>query len=233
MTDGESFIKICGITTEEDALLSVALGATAVGFVFAPSKRQVAPRSVADIIKRLPPEVLRVGVFKDEAPERVSQICSYIGLNAVQLHGHETPAEAKWLAGRVPLVIKAFSAVDPRLADAGDFEVFALHVDAVEPGSGKTFDWSLLASVPKGERMILAGGLNSANVARAIETTGCFGVDVSTGVEKAPGHKDPIKLREFIDNASRAFERRKASPQTSGGRGPTRGLGPYDWQEDI
>lgn len=215
MTDSEYFIKICGITTEEDALLSVALGATAVGFVFAPSKRQVASRAVADIVKRLPPEVLRVGVFKDEAPERVSQICSHIGLNAVQLHGHESPTEVKWLAGRVPLVIKAFSALDPRLSTAGEYEVFAILVDAAQPGSGVTFDWSHLASVPKGERMILAGGLHPANVAAAIYNTGCFGVDVSSGVEKSPGRKDPIKLREFIDIACRAFDERGSN--ASGG----------------
>ncbi|MGC8514077.1 MAG: phosphoribosylanthranilate isomerase [Acidimicrobiales bacterium] len=208
MSSPDHFVKVCGITTEQDALLAVALGATAVGFVFAPSKRQVAPGAVADIVKRLPPEVLRVGVFRDEAPERVSLICSRIGLNAAQLHGHETPEETKWLSGRIPLVIKAFSATDPRVADALQYGAFAIHLDAAQPGSGTTFDWAAASAVPKGERLIVAGGLNPSNVAEAITVTGCFGVDVSSGVEKAPGHKDPIKVREFIKEATRAFDAR-------------------------
>jgi len=209
MSAADHFVKVCGITTEEDALLAVALGATAVGFVFAPSKRQVAPGAVADIVKRLPPEVLRVGVFRDEATERVSLICSRVGLNVAQLHGHETPEESKWLSGRVSLVIKAFSATDPRIAEAAQYGAFAVHLDAAQPGSGTTFDWGVAAAVPKGERLIVAGGLNPSNVAEAIAVTGCFGVDVSSGVEKTPGHKDPIKLREFIQEATRAFNARE------------------------
>jgi phosphoribosylanthranilate isomerase len=216
MSAADYFVKVCGITTEEDALLAVALGATAVGFVFAPSKRQVAPGAVADIVKRLPPEVLRVGVFRDEAPERVSLICNRVGLNGAQLHGHETPEETKWLSGRVPLVIKAFSATDPRISEAARYGAFAIHLDAAQPGSGTTFDWGVASTVPKGHRLIVAGGLNPSNVAEAIAVTGCFGVDVSTGVEKTPGHKDPIKLREFIKEATRAFETR----ELQGLRGP-------------
>ena len=88
------FVKICGITSEEDALLAVAMGADAVGFIFAPSPRQIAPTQARDIVRRLPPEVLTVGVFRDEAPQRVVEIVNTAGLPAAQLHGHETPAEA-------------------------------------------------------------------------------------------------------------------------------------------
>ncbi len=92
------FVKICGTTSEEDALLAVAMGADAVGFVFAPSPRQVQPSLVADIAKRLPPEILTVGVFRNELPERVVDICTFAGLKAAQLHGREQPEQSRWVA---------------------------------------------------------------------------------------------------------------------------------------
>ena len=103
-TDGEPeelFVKICGVTTEADALLAVGMGASAVGFVFAPSPRQMAPAAVADIVKRLPHETVTVGVFRDEAPQRVIEIANLIGLRAVQLHGVESITDTQWIAGRV------------------------------------------------------------------------------------------------------------------------------------
>src|SRR5437868_11029322 len=106
------FVKVCGTTSEEDALLAVAMGADAVGFIFAPSPRQVAPSLVADVVKRLPPEVVTVGVFRDESPARVVEVVNSTGLKGAQLHGHETPEQAKWVRARVPFVIQAFSAGD-------------------------------------------------------------------------------------------------------------------------
>src|SRR5579885_222655 len=107
------FVKICGITSEEDALLAVAMDADAIGFVFAPSKRQVAVGLVRDIVKRLPPEVLTVGVFRDELPPRVVEMVNTAGLSAAQLHGHETAEMTSWIRQRVPRVIKAFPAGSP------------------------------------------------------------------------------------------------------------------------
>src|SRR5512137_504164 len=104
------FVKICGITNEDDALFAVAMGADAVGFVFAPSKRQVAVQQVYDITRRLPPEILTVGVFRDEHPSRVIDIVHRAGLKAAQLHGHETPAQVAEVAAQVRWVIKAFVA---------------------------------------------------------------------------------------------------------------------------
>lgn len=225
------FVKICGITSEEDALLAVALGADAVGFIFAPSTRQVAPQVAADIVKRLPrDEVMTVGVFRDEAPQRVSDIAVAAGLHAVQLHGHEPPEAARWLATRVPAVIQAFPAGDPRVRRAADYGAFAVLLDAATPGSAQTFDWSLAAEVPVGLRVIVAGGLGPGNVATAIRRTGCWGVDVASGVERAPGRKDPIKLREFIQEARRAFG--AAHDPTTGGESTVGDAGVYDWQED-
>jgi len=198
------FVKICGITTEEDALLAVAMGADAVGFVFAPSPRQMQPPQVADIIKRLPPEIMTVGVFRDEAPQRVVEIINTTGLLAAQLHGHESPATTRRVAERVQYVIKGFAASDPTLDRAVDFGAYAVLMDAPQPGSGQLFDWSLTGRVPAGMRLLLAGGLTADNVADAIAATHPWGVDVSTGVEATPGHKDAVKLRAFIAAAKDA-----------------------------
>ena len=115
------FIKICGITREEDALLATALGADAVGFVFAPSSRQIAPQVARDIARQLPGDSLTVGVFRDESAERVVEIVNGAGLRAAQLHGHESPAECRFVAERVPITIKALPAGSPELERFDDF----------------------------------------------------------------------------------------------------------------
>jgi phosphoribosylanthranilate isomerase len=195
------FVKICGITNESDALMAVAMGADALGFVFAPSPRQVAVPQVRDIVRRVHPEVLTVGVFRDEAPQRVVDIVNSTGLRAAQLHGHESPDEAAYVRRRVGYVIKAFAAGDPMVARAADYPVDAVLLDAAVPGSGETFDWSLANSIPRTVQLILAGGLDADNVALAIEQVAPWGVDVSTGVEYAPGHKDVRRTRWFVKEA--------------------------------
>ena len=109
------FVKICGITNEDDALLATALDADALGFVFAPSTRQVDPETVRDIVRRLPPEMHTVGVFRNERPEHIVEIAGRAGLHGVQLHG-EPPSEVAWIRERVQFVIQAFAAGDPALA---------------------------------------------------------------------------------------------------------------------
>ena len=113
------FVKICGITSEEDALLAIVLGADAVGFVFAPSTRQVHPDLVRDIVKRLPTEVLAVGVFKNDRPEHVVEVAGRVGLPAVQLSGAEPLSEVRWIRERVRFVIEGYTAGDPALTAAG------------------------------------------------------------------------------------------------------------------
>ncbi|MDA8046872.1 MAG: phosphoribosylanthranilate isomerase [Actinomycetota bacterium] len=229
------FVKICGITSEEDALLAVAMGASALGFVFAPSPRQVAPQIAADIVKRLPPEVITVGVFRDEAPQRVSDVAHSAGLQAVQLHGHETPEVAKWLKTRIPMVIQAFAAGDSRVRRAADYGVDAILLDAPSPGSAQVFDWSLASEVPPGQRVVIAGGLDPGNVARAIAQTRCWGVDVSSGVEREPGAKDPIKVRAFIQAAKDGFRAIGDAPaeEQIGESDDDPSSEVYDWQEDA
>jgi phosphoribosylanthranilate isomerase len=219
------FVKICGTTSEDDALLAVAMGADAVGFVFAPSPRQIAPQLAADIAKRLPPEIVTVGVFQDETPERVFRIANRAGLRAVQLHGREPVASARWLAGRVPMVIQALPAGDVRVSTAGEFGADVILLDAPNPGSGQVFDWALAGELPTGLRLMIAGGLTPANVAAAIARTHPWGVDAVSGVESEPGRKDPIKLRDFIAEARAADD---GIPVVDPGE-----ESPYDWQEDV
>lgn len=222
-----AFVKICGITSEEDALLAVAMGADALGFVFAPSPRQVQPPVVADIVKRLPPEILTVGVFRDEAPERVVEVVNATGLIAAQLHGREAVAQVRAVRPRVRFLIKGFAAGDRTVAHASDYEADAVLVDAPVPGSGELFDWSLAESIPTGQKLLLAGGLTPENVAKAIATVQPWGVDVSTGVEASPGHKDAVKLRAFIAAAKGApLKARTAYPNLE------REDRPYDWDWD-
>jgi phosphoribosylanthranilate isomerase len=162
------------------------------------------PPQVADIIKRLPPEIMTVGVFRDEAPQRIAEIVNQTGLLAAQLHGHESPAITKLVAERVRYVIKAFAAADPALDRAADFGAYAVLMDAPRPGSGQLFDWSLTGRVADGTRLLLAGGLTADNVTDAIAATHPWGVDVSSGVEAALGRKDPVKVRAFVAAAKAA-----------------------------
>ena len=204
------FVKICGTTSEADALLAVAMGADAIGFVFAPSPRQIAPGVASDIAKRLPPEVMTVGVFRDAAPARVVEIVNGVGLRAAQLHGHETADQARWVRERVPFLIQAFPAGAPTVAKAADFGADVILLDAPRPGSGQIFDWTL-AEVPDGLRLMLAGGLTPANVTEAIARVHPWGVDVVSGVERSPGVKDPVKVRAFVA-AVRATEAPEYEP---------------------
>ena len=214
------FVKVCGTTTEEDALLAVAMGADAVGFIFAPSPRQVAAAVVRQIVHRLPPEVVTVGVFRDEAPEQVVKVVNGIGLKAAQLHGRETPDQVRWVAERVPVVINAFPAGSAAIRKAADYGAQIVMLDAPSPGSGQVFDWRLVDGVPPGSRLLLAGGLTPANVADAIAQARPWGVDVCTGVESEPGRKDAVKLRTCVAAAKAAT--------TAAYEGL--GEGPFDWE---
>ena len=192
------FVKICGTTSEEDALLAVALGADAVGFVFAPSPRMVSPTGSSDIVKRLPREILTIGVFRNEAPERVVAIVNQAGLGGAQLHGRETVEQALHVRQRVRFLIKAFPAGDPNVAQAADYLRRRGHGRlAPSPARGRssTGPWP---RCPSGIRLMLAGGLTAANVGAAIAQVHPWGVDVATGVEASPGRKDPRKLRAFV-----------------------------------
>jgi phosphoribosylanthranilate isomerase len=221
------FVKICGLTNADDALLSVALGADAVGFMFAPgSPRQITPQAATDIVKRLPHGTLTVGVFRDERPERVVEIVNTVGLRGAQLHGREPLSEVRWIRERIPFVIQAFGAGDPALSTVENGPADLVLLDAPDPGSGQVFDWALTEAVPQGVPMLLAGGLTPENVGEAIRVVRPFGVDVSTGVEAELGTKDPRKLRHFIEVAREAGT--GTAPPPSPGHDA-----PYDWQSET
>ncbi len=230
------FVKICGTTSEEDALLAVAMGAEALGFVFAPSPRQMRPQDVADIVKRLPPEILTVGVFKDDLPERIIHIVRSTGLKAAQVHGVFSVEDAVAVRRAIFHTLIAFPAGDPRVEQAHAYEPYAVVLDAARPGSGQVFDWSLAEQVPSDLKLIVAGGLTTDNVVDVIRTVHPWGVDVVTGVESSPGRKDPVKLRAFIAKAHAAGKELRESVQDHRAEPPSEPAGPpgafYDWQED-
>jgi len=220
-------IKICGITTEADALLAAGFGADALGFIFAPSPRQVTPSTVSDIVKRVPAEVLTVGVFRDESPRRVVEIANTVGLGAVQLHGHESIEDVQWVASRVPCSIKAFAAGEAAIARFEEFGCDYMLIDGASPGSGEVFDWRLAEGVVDPRRLFVSGGLTPDNVGRAIVALHPHGVDVASGVERVPGEKDPKKLAAFV-----AEVRRAASAVAAEHPDPDRDdddPAPYDW----
>jgi phosphoribosylanthranilate isomerase len=222
------FVKVCGITNEDDALLAVALGADALGFNFAPgSRRQVSVDTARDIVRRLPTGTVTAGIFRDERPERVVEIVSKVGLTGAQLHGREPISEVRWVRQRVTFVIQGFAAGDPALAAAANGPADVILVDSPDPGSGRLFDWKLAEGAPGGIRLLVAGGLTADNVGDAIRRIRPWGVDVATGVESSPGRKDARKLRQFIQAAHAigddvADDERPSAPAE----------GPYDWEID-
>ena len=218
------WVKICGITNEEDALMAVALGADAIGFVFAPSTRQVTVGTARAIARRLPPDVMTIGVFRDHDPDFVVSTVLEAGLRGAQLHGHETPAMAARIRPKVSTLIAAFPAGSSAIERFDEYQADAMLLDGVAPGSGRVFDWSLADSIPPNRRVILAGGLRPDNVADAVRRVAPWGVDTSTGVESSPGQKDPRLVQAFIRAA------REAEPETvtiEQGSGPE----PFDWRE--
>lgn len=217
------FVKICGITNEDDALFAVAMGADAVGFIFAPSKRQVAAQQVYDITRRLPREILTVGVFRDEHPDRVVDIVQRAGLKAAQLHGFETPSMVREVASQVRWVIKVVVAGTNDAVRADQFGTDLIMVEGPNPGSGEVFDWTLFDDLPEGPRYILAGGLDPDNVGLAVARLQPWGVDVASGVERSPGRKDALKVKAFVERA------RAAAPEPHIGPDEL----PYDWADEY
>jgi len=195
-------VKICGITSEADALAAVEAGADALGFMFyEASARFIAAREAAAILGALPPFVVRVGVFVNATEERVREVAEECGLDALQFHGDETPEFCARFAGRV---IKAFRVRDEEsLKGLSAYPVGAWLLDSYVPdqrgGTGALFNWDLaLEAKTAGRPVILAGGLTPENVAEAVRRVQPYAVDVSSGVESSPGRKDPAKMRAFI-----------------------------------
>jgi phosphoribosylanthranilate isomerase len=197
-------VKICGITTWEDARLCLDLGVSALGFNFyPPSPRATTPADAWSIIRRLPPFVEAVGVFVNWPPPVVDALARAVRLGGVQLHGQESAGEVAELS-RKHRVIKAVTVKNGfrveslaryRAADALLLDGFAR---GLHGGTGRALDWKLARSARRYGRIILAGGLSPENIAEAIRVAQPYAVDVASGVEVRPGRKDPAKLRALF-----------------------------------
>jgi len=195
-------VKICGITSAEDALTAVDAGADALGFMFyASSPRCVTRKTVGAIIQQLPPFVAKVGVFVNPTAEEVKQAIADCGLDTLQFHGEEPPEFCRQFGLKA---LKAFRVQGPEtLKMLPDYSAMAWLLDGfvagTRGGTGNTFNWEIAAQAVKlGGRVILAGGLTPENAAEAVRKVRPYGLDVSSGVESAPGKKDVAKVRAFI-----------------------------------
>lgn len=193
-------VKICGITNIEDAILSVELGADMLGFIFYPkSKRYISPETCKDIIAEIPTGIKKVAVFVNESNEVINRIIEQTNIDVVQLHGDETTSDIHKINTGI---IKAF-----RVSNNFDFaqiEIFKKHqilLDSSDPtnygGTGKTFNWDIIPPDMRG-KIILAGGISSANIEFIYKSISPFGVDLSSSLELSPGKKDPAKLKDFF-----------------------------------
>ncbi|MBN1870301.1 MAG: phosphoribosylanthranilate isomerase [Candidatus Omnitrophica bacterium] len=196
-------VKICGITNSEDALKAAHYGAWAIGFVFSKkSPRYVSPSRARKIIEALPPFVTPVGVFVDQSERAVKDICQFTRIKTVQFHGEEKAVYCKRFGDFK--IIKAFRIREYYPAEyiskyKVDAYLFDTHVEGVAGGTGKTFNWNVLKGQNIEKPVILSGGLTAQNVKEAIAAANPYAIDVSSGIEKSPGIKDPRLIREFFD----------------------------------
>jgi phosphoribosylanthranilate isomerase len=196
-------IKICGITRMEDAVLAADLGAFAVGFVFWPhSPRAIAVERARTIVDALPADVLKVGVFVDQPVAEVKRIAAATSLNVVQLHGNECAEQLRQFERPVFKSVAVAESFAPEHLNAIPTHVTVL-LDAHDPimhgGTGRTIDWAKAAEAAAQRPCVLSGGLTPENVRAAVEQVRPFAVDVSSGVEAAPGIKDHARLRAFFE----------------------------------
>ena len=210
-------VKICGVNSRAAAEAAVEGGASFIGLVFyRPSPRFVTPARAAEIAKAVPAVIERVGLFVDAEDATIGAAVERAGLHMLQLHGAETPARVEALKRRFGvLVMKAIRiaggddvSVAERYLDVADWLLFdakppAAMTDALPGGNALSFDWRLIAGRTWPKPWMLSGGLNAANLAEAVATSGAVVVDVSSGVEDRPGHKDPQRIAAFLETARR------------------------------
>ena len=196
-------VKICGITNLDDALAAIDMGADALGFVIAVSPRQITAEQVKHIVTHLPPFICKIGVFVDNSIEVIRETMCSCGLDLAQLHGSEDPDFCNTL---FPHVIKSFRVRDESvLTSIPQYTASAYLLDSynaiLRGGSGQSFDWNIAKKAKRFGPIILAGGLTPDNVRQAIDIVQPYAVDVSSGVESAPGRKDHALLRSFLKAA--------------------------------
>lgn len=190
-------VKICSITNLEDACMAVEYGADALGFIFTNSPRMIDPEKARQIIKQLTPFVTTVGVFMNNALKLVEEISLFTGINVVQLHGNESPDYCKRIQKQI------IKRIDVQKEDTKEnliekMKLYSVSAFLIDPGtgSGKLFEWNIAKEIDF--PLIIAGGLNPENVKQAVGLLKPYGVDVSSGVERTLGKKDPEKVKRFI-----------------------------------
>jgi phosphoribosylanthranilate isomerase len=196
-------IKVCGITRLDDAEAAIEAGAAALGFVFWPnSPRFIDPHRARALVAALPPFVTTVGVFVNQPAEYINGVASLVRLGVVQLHGDERIEDLARVARPVLKAIPVNGSAEPGGVDTWPAAVTLLldvHDTERRGGTGRTIDWSVAARIAARRRALLAGGLTPENAAEAVARVRPFGLDVSSGVERAPGVKDHGRLRAFFE----------------------------------
>lgn len=201
-----TWVKLCGITSLEDALTAVESGANALGFVFySKSRRKVDAATVKQIVAELPKSVEKIGVFVEESPAAMEQVAGEAGLTGIQLHLTSMRASPQ-LTSRVNYLAIPATLAEQAAQLQKDIAIKAIFIDSGTPsdpgGTGKVFDWekagAILAALRERFKIVVAGGLTPSNVGDAIRILRPWGVDVSSGVESSPGKKDPAKIQAFI-----------------------------------
>jgi phosphoribosylanthranilate isomerase len=200
------YVKVCGITNQEDAREATRSGADAVGLVFAESPRKLSIEQAREIATTLPDGVLKVGVFVDEDPEEVLRIAAEVGLDYAQLHGDESPETVTVLRRDGIKVIKALRVRGTEsLAAMDEYEADLFLLDAwsekARGGTGERFDWELAKSYEGRGNIVVSGGLTPENVREAIRFFEPYGVDASSSLEDAPGKKNEERVRRFVSAA--------------------------------
>ena len=202
-------IKICGITNLDDGLEAIAAGVDALGFVFVPNTpRYITPSQAKLVIKQLPPFITNVGLFVDSEIDEIEDIVNHCKLDAVQLHGNESPEMCSQISLQTK-VIKSFHVKKELQVLRNEIENYRVDAYLLDTfikgkagGTGQTFDWRIAEGLS--QRIILAGGLTPNNIGTAIAQLQPYGVDVSSGVEKSPGKKDTNKIHSFVRQVRKA-----------------------------
>ncbi len=192
-------IKVCGVTNLYDALFAVETGVDALGFIFSESPRKITIEDAKEIVKFLPPFVLRVGVFVDEPMDFVRKVEGILHLDLLQFHGNEPPEYVNSFKGKGVKVFKVKDESALKVIKSYDCKFFILDSEK----KGEPFDWDVAVQAKKLGSFLLGGGLNPENVELALSRVSPFGVDVCSGIESYPGKKDPEKLRDFVRRIKR------------------------------
>jgi phosphoribosylanthranilate isomerase len=202
------FVKICGATRPDDARAIAATGADAIGLNFVPtSRRRIDLDTARSIMTVVPDGVMTVGVFRDQPLDEMLHVIASLGLTAAQLHGDEPPSIAAAVATCVTTLIKVVPPAGPWPYPIEEYGADIVMVDAPTPGGGEPFDWDTVGDLATRHRVLLAGGLRQGNVAEAIRHVRPWGLDVASGVESAPGVKDPDAVAAFVLAARSTVQR--------------------------